>query len=75
MNNEAVQDWLRIRRKLLDMEASFTSLAISVASGQAEEHLLQQQRQLLEAQRVLCTAAYLRAFPERAAEGAPTAGP
>lgn len=73
MNNEAVQEWLRVRRNLLEMEASFTSLAISVASGEAAEDLLQQQRQLLEAQRELCTAAYLRAFPERGPDGSPPA--
>lgn len=63
MNAQAVQDWLRIRRQLLDMEAGFTDLAIRVAEGKEIEQVLQQQRELLEAQRALCTAAYQRAFP------------
>jgi hypothetical protein len=63
MNNEAVQEWLRIRRDLLDREAEFTSLAIKVANGAESEDRLQQERALLEANRELCTAAYQRAFP------------
>lgn len=63
MNAQAVQDWLQIRRQLLDMEAGFTDLAIRVAEGKEAEEVLQVQRQVLEAQRSLCTAAYQRAFP------------
>lgn len=66
MNSTAVEDWLRIRRALLEMETEFTSLAIRVAVGEESEQLLQQQRPLLEAQRALCTAAYERAFPKAA---------
>jgi hypothetical protein len=65
MNNDAVQDWLRIRRNLLDMEATFTSLAIKVANAEESEDLLRQERALLEAQRELCSAAYQRAFPPK----------
>jgi hypothetical protein len=63
MNNQAVQDWLKVRRDLLDQEAMFTDLAIKVANGEESEAELQQKRQLLEAMRELCTAAYQRAFP------------
>lgn len=63
MNSEAVQAWLRVRRDLLSMEATFTDLAISVANGIATEEELRRARQLLEAHRALCSAAYERAFP------------
>ena len=63
MNNEAVQDWLRTRRQLLDMEAAFTTLAIKVANGEEPEALLQKERQMLEEARELCSAAFARAFP------------
>lgn len=66
MNAKAVQDWLQIRRQLLDMEAAFTRLAIRVADGKESEAVLREQRELLEAQRALCTAAYERAFPAAA---------
>jgi hypothetical protein len=63
MNAQAVEDWLRVRRDLLDKEAAFTSLAIKVAQGQEPEQLLQTERQVLEGMRELCSAAYRRAFP------------
>lgn len=63
MNKQAVEDWLRVRRELLDMEAAFTTLAIQVAHGEASEDLLQEQRKILEANRELCRAAYQQAFP------------
>lgn len=63
MNNEAVQDWLRVRRLLLEMEASFTSLAVRVAGGEVPEAVLLEQRVHLEGMRELCTAAYEKAFP------------
>lgn len=63
MNHEAVQDWLRVRRELLDKEAAFTRLAIKVANAEASEELLQQERVELEGLRELCTVAYQRAFP------------
>ncbi|HET8745937.1 MAG TPA: hypothetical protein VFM98_10040 [Ramlibacter sp.] len=66
MNNEAVQDWLRVRRQLLEKESAFTTLAIKVASGEASEQVLQEQRAELEDMRASCTAAYQRAFPARA---------
>jgi hypothetical protein len=50
VNPQKVQDWLRIRRELLEMEAAFTDLAIRVATG-------------LEAMREVCSAAYRQAFP------------
>jgi hypothetical protein len=64
MNVTAVRDWLQIRRTLLEMETEFTTLAIKVAGGEESEQLLRQQRQVLEGQRELCTAAYERAFPK-----------
>jgi hypothetical protein len=65
MNNDAVQDWLRVRRQLLDKESDFTTLAIKVANGEESEELLQQQRAALEGMRADCSAAYQRAFPSR----------
>jgi hypothetical protein len=63
MNSEAIQDWLRIRRELLQMETAFTKLAIKVADGRESEELLLQEREVLEATRALCSAAFKRAFP------------
>jgi hypothetical protein len=65
MNHEAVQDWLKVRRHLLEMETSFTDLAIRVAAGEETEEALQERRRMLEATRSLCSAAYARAFPQR----------
>ena len=69
MNNESVQDWLRVRRSLLDMEAAFTSLAIEVAEGKGSPQVLQQQRALLEDMRAACSAAYERSFGKAARPG------
>lgn len=76
MNAQAVNDWLQIRRQLFEMEASFTTLAIAVTHGTESEEKLQEQRQLLEATRELCSAAYQRAFPPPARSSSdPTSGP
>ena len=75
MNNEAVQDWLKVRRLLLDMETEFTSLAIAVASGSGSETELLQKRELLEATRELCAAAFRRAFPRTHPDAPPQAVP
>jgi hypothetical protein len=48
------------------MEAAFTTLAIKVAEGSESEETLQKERQMLEAARELCSAAYGRAFPKNA---------
>jgi hypothetical protein len=64
VNHQKVQDWLRIRRVLLDMEAAFTDLAVRVATGQGDEHELQERRHELEGMRELCSAAYRQAFPD-----------
>ncbi|MBC5785446.1 hypothetical protein H8N03_21035 [Ramlibacter sp. USB13] len=69
MNSQAVQDWLQIRRELLQMESEFTTFAIQVANGQESEELLKAKRQVLEATRALCTAAYERAFPANTGRG------
>jgi hypothetical protein len=37
MNIQAVDDWLRVRRELLDMETAFTKLAIKVTEGEESE--------------------------------------
>lgn len=63
MNLQAVEDWLRIRRELLAMEAAFTTLALRVAEGLDSEDTLQHRREVLEATRELCSAAYAKAFP------------
>lgn len=70
MNKEAVEDWLRVRRTLLDLESAFTTLAIQVANGEASEDFLQEQRKVLEATRELCSTAYQRAFPAQGSEAA-----
>lgn len=69
MNAQAVQDWLQIRRQLLDMETAFTQIAIRVMEGNETEQVLQERRERLEAQRALCAAAYERAFPAARASG------
>lgn len=63
MNHQAFEDWLRVRRDLLEMESAFTKLAIKVTEGAETEDTLRQKREVLQAQRELCTAAYERAFP------------
>lgn len=63
MNNEIVQEWLRVHRALLDREARFTTLALKAAEGELSLQQLQEERALLEAERDLCAAAYRRAFP------------
>jgi hypothetical protein len=62
VNPQQVQDWLRIRRELLDLEAAFTDLAVRVATGQGDEQELQERRRELEGMRELCSAAYRKAF-------------
>jgi site-specific recombinase len=71
MNIDAVEDWLRIRRDLLETEAAFTTLAIKVANRQESEARLQQEREHLEAMRAQCSAAYRRAFPETPSSAGP----
>jgi hypothetical protein len=73
MNIEAVEDWLRIRRDLLETEAAFTTLAIKVANRQESEARLQQDREHLEAMRARCAAAYRRAFPDALSPGSDSA--
>lgn len=60
---QAVQDWLRIHRQLIEFESAFSDLAIRAARGELPLSELDEQRTLLEATRELCTAAYERAFP------------
>lgn len=60
---QAFGDWLQTHRKLMQMEASFTVLAIKAAEGEYPEEQLAEQRALLEATRELCAAAYQKAFP------------
>jgi hypothetical protein len=47
----------------MQMEASFTAIAIQAAEGNYPEEQLAEQRSMLEATRTLCAAAYSRAFP------------
>lgn len=63
MNNQAVQDWLSIRRTLLQKEAAFTELAMRTIHGEVSEADLEMERKALEGTRELCSEAYRRAFP------------
>lgn len=63
---EHVQEWLEIRRRLLEMETAFTDLALRAVNGDVPPEQLQQERLHLHAARDLCTAAYERAFPKSA---------
>lgn len=65
MNHEAVQEWLRVRGRLLEFENALAVLSLGVAAGEGSEESLQQERQRLEIARERCTAAYQRAFPRR----------
>jgi hypothetical protein len=65
MDEDPVQDWLRVRRELLNMEGAFTALAIKVAKGAEAEEVLRQERAVLEGMRELCKAAYAKAFPKQ----------
>lgn len=60
----AVQEWIQIHRTLIDKESAFTDLAIRAASGAASAETLQAQHEELMAIRLLCAAAYEKAFPK-----------
>ena len=59
-----VENWIKVHRALMDMEAAFTDLALRAASGEVPIHELDAARNRLMATRELCTAAYERAFPK-----------
>jgi hypothetical protein len=63
MDSQAFDDWLQAHRELMQMEASFTAIAVQAAEGKYPEEQLAEQRAVLEANRVACAAAYARAFP------------
>jgi len=66
---QAFGDWLATHRELMQLEASFTALAIEAAEGKYPEDQLAEQRALLEATRARCAAAYERAFPNAIPQG------
>lgn len=62
--NESVQEWLQVRRMLMDLEAAFTDLALKAAAGEVGLSQLGAERERLMQTRAACTAAYERAFPK-----------
>lgn len=63
---EHIQEWLQIRRQLLERETAFTDLAMRAVHGEVPPEQLQQERLQLLTTRQLCTSAYERAFPKSA---------
>jgi hypothetical protein len=69
---QAFSDWLQTHRELMQLEASFTALAMQAAEGEYPEEQLAKQRAVLEATRAICAAAYQRAFPHAVPQGRKT---
>lgn len=65
IDQQAVQDWLRVHRTLLDMELAFPDIALRAAQGSITAQELDEHRKMLEAAREVCAAAYRRAFADR----------
>lgn len=69
MDSQAFNDWIQAHRELMQMEMTFTALAVRAAEGDYPEEQLAQERALLEASRERCAAAYARAFPNAVPQG------
>jgi hypothetical protein len=63
---EQVQQWLQLRRQLLELETAFTDLAMRAVHGEVPPDQIEQERLHLLTTRELCAAAYERAFPNLA---------
>ena len=62
---KAVEEWLQIRRRLIELETEFTDKAIKALDGGITSKELESHRQALIEARALCSAAYSRAFPKK----------
>lgn len=62
INPAAMQDWLRIHRRLVELEAEFSEVAMRAAAGEITVDELQEKRNHLTAMRDLCSAIYEKAF-------------
>jgi hypothetical protein len=62
VDRTAMQDWLRIHRRLVELEADFSDAAMRAAAGKIGVDELQQKHDLLMGMRDLSTAVYEKAF-------------
>jgi hypothetical protein len=62
IDRSAMQDWLRIHRRLVELEAEFSEVVMRAAAGESSVDKLQEKRNQLIGMRDLCTAAYEKAF-------------
>lgn len=62
INPSAMQDWLRIHRRLVELETEFSEVAMRAAAGEISVDELQEKRNHLTAMRDLCSAIYEKAF-------------
>lgn len=62
INPSAMQDWLRVHRRLVELEAEFSDVAMRAAAGEISVDELQEKRNHLTAMRDLCSAIYEKAF-------------
>ena len=61
-DDTAVQDWLRVHRQLVALEAEFSDIAMRVAMGDLGTDELKKKRNEPVGMRELCTAVYEKAF-------------
>jgi hypothetical protein len=62
IDSAAMEDWLRIHRRLVELEAEFSDLAMRAAAGEIGMDELQEKRELLMGMRDLSCAIYEKAF-------------
>lgn len=62
LDQSAMADWLRVHRRLVELEAEFADAAMRAAAGEISEDELQEKRNDLMGMRDLCTAIYQKAF-------------
>jgi hypothetical protein len=58
----AMEDWLRIHRRLVELEVEFSDDAMRAAAGEISLNELQEKRKHLMGMRDLCSAVYEKAF-------------
>jgi hypothetical protein len=62
IDRSAMQDWLRVHRRLVELEAEFSDAAMRAAAGKIGMEELQEKHELLLGMRDLATAVYEKAF-------------
>lgn len=74
-NDDAFHDWVKMARRLVEMEVLFISSAFDVRAGKRDSEELHKRHALVKATGALCDVAYQRAFPRAGAEPEPSATP